>query len=78
MNQNDANMIGARGIRVSCHPDDDKVWITPTHWSIEYRRYVAYTMKEIAEDKARAAHPALIGDLDLIVDKYVGREEVAA
>ena len=65
-NQNDANMEGARGIRVSAHPDPEKVWITPTIWN--GKRYVAM------KDGGERAFPADIGDMDLVIAKHVGRE----
>ena len=66
MNQNNANMKGARGIRVSAHPDDDKIWVTPTIWSEKRRRYVAI-------EGGKPAHPAFVADIQSIIIDFVSR-----
>ena len=71
MNQNDANMEGATGLRISSYPNAGKVWVTPTIWSSKSRKYVVRGGTD--RTPANRAFPANIADLPDLVDQYVGR-----
>ena len=71
MNQNDANMNGARGLCIGSHPQEGLVWLTPTIWSAKAGQYIAYK----DNPTGKSDFLARISDMAQHVSEHVGSDK---
>jgi len=71
MDQNDAKMTGATGLRISAHPYPGMCWVTTTIWSEKSGRYVAF----FPDGPGSQASLMRIADMPAFINEYVQRPD---